>query len=1019
MSTLPFAELNAQSNFSFLYGASHPEEMVEQAEHYGYQAIAITDDCSLSGVVRAHQAAEQRNINLIIGSQFTTDEQCQLVVLAKNLNAYQQLCRFITQARKHSKKGSYQLSLEQFDQGLDQCLVLVKANKNLQAAQLSQLKQQLKQPIYLLLHNDLSQPVSLLDSYRQLAKQHQIECVASINPRMHLANRKKLADILDAIRQHSTVQQAGFLLSSNAERRLLQWSHLQQRYLPEELTRSTALAKQCTFNLKEIRYQYPKDNVPKGYSAQQYLRQLVEAGIKQRFGDNLSTELRTQIEHELALIRELHYEHYFLTIYDIVAYARRQEILCQGRGSAANSVVCYCLNITEVNPQQVGLLFERFISKERDEPPDIDVDFEHQRREEVIQYIYNKYGRDRAALAASIVTYRTRSAINEIGKALAIPAHILHGLNHNIDWRDGNSNTVNKIVQAGLLPENNARSFAELVSQLRGFPRHLSQHVGGFVIAQDKLCDLVPIENAAMPDRTIIQWDKDDLEALHLMKVDVLALGMLSAIRRCLASLSQREQRTISLSDIPQDDKATYDMLCQGDSVGIFQVESRAQISMLPRLKPRNYYDLVIEVAIVRPGPIQGDMVHPYLRRRNGEETVDYPSPEVESVLARTLGVPIFQEQVIKLAMVAAGFSGGEADQLRRAMASWKRNGKLAYFKDKLINGMQARGYPADFAERVFSQIQGFGEYGFPESHSASFALLVYISSWLKCHEPAAFCCALLNSQPMGFYSPSQLIQDIQRHGVTILPIDINQSDWEHSLDYSQHAKGAIRLGLKQIKGLNKGKFAHLLANRPSQGFSHLNQLTQQLDKTSLESLATADAFACLAGHRHQTRWQMSGTEAPLPLFDMPKEAEVNLTAPSEIEDIKQDYLATRLSLRRHPMHLLREHQALKNCYSQTQLHQCKHGQLVKVAGLVVGRQRPGSSADVTFVTLEDETGNSNVIVWSATAKAQRQALISSRLLKVHGRLERCDEVIHIIAGKLEDCSWLLADLSVRSRDFH
>ncbi|MGY5453273.1 error-prone DNA polymerase [Agarivorans sp. MS3-6] len=1018
MNNTLFAELNAQSNFSFLYGASHPEEMVEQAQTYGYQAIAITDDCSLSGVVRAHQAAEPLAIKLIIGSQFTTNEQCQLVVLAKNLVAYQQLCQFITEARKDSSKGCYQVNLAQFDQRLDQCLVLVKANQTRLAEHLSQLKTQLVQPFYLLLHNHLSQPSSLLNGYRQLAKQHNIDCVASLNPRMHIASRKKLADILDAIRQHSTVQQAGFLLSSNAERRLLQWPHLQQRYQPEELSRSAKLAEQCTFSLNEIRYQYPKDNVPQGYSAQQYLRQLVENGVKQRFGDNLSVALRTQIEHELSLISELNYEHYFLTIYDIVAYARQQKILCQGRGSAANSVVCYCLNITEVNPSQVGLLFERFISKERDEPPDIDVDFEHQRREEVIQYIYNKYGRHRAALAASIVTYRTRSAINEIGKALAIPAHILHGLNHNIDWRDGSSNTCQKIIQAGLLPEKNARSFAQLVEQLRGFPRHLSQHVGGFVIAQDKLCHLVPIENAAMADRTIIQWDKNDLEALHLMKVDILALGMLSAIRRCLTSLSEREQRTINLCDIPQDDSATYDMLCQGDSVGIFQVESRAQMSMLPRLKPRNYYDLVIEVAIVRPGPIQGEMVHPYLRRRNGEEAVDYPSPEVEAVLARTLGVPIFQEQVIKLAMVAAGFSGGEADQLRRAMAAWKRNGKLSYFRDKLVNGMQARGYPAAFAERLFSQILGFGEYGFPESHSASFALLVYISSWLKCHEPAAFCCALLNSQPMGFYSPSQLIQDIQRHGVSILPIDINQSDWEHKLDYTHDPKGAVRLGLKQIKGLNKSKFSQLLAKRPSQGFNHLAQLTEQLDKTSLESLASADAFACLAGHRHQTRWQMSGTEAPLPLFPMPEEATVNLAAPSEVEDIKQDYLATRVSLRRHPLHILREHQALKNCYSQAQLHQCKHGQLVKVAGLVVGRQRPGSSADVTFVTLEDETGNSNVIVWSATAKAQRQALVSARLLKVSGRLERCDQVIHIIAGKLEDCSWLLADLSVRSRDF-
>ncbi|GGA94605.1 error-prone DNA polymerase [Agarivorans gilvus] len=1017
MSNIGFAELNAQSNFSFLYGASHPEELVQQAQRYGYQAIAITDECSLSGVVRAHQAAEALAIKLIIGSQFTTEEQCQVVVLAKNLSGYQQLCRLITEARRHSSKGRYQLSLNQFKQNLDQCLVLVKANASLRPEHLAQLSQQLS-PLYLLLHNDLTQPTEVMQAYRQLAKDFEIDCVATLNPRMHLAQRKKLADVLDAIRQHSNVQQAGFKLSSNAERRLLPWPQLQQRYLHEELQRSCLLAAQCQFSLKQISYQYPQDNVPAAYTAPQYLRLLVERGAEQRFPSSLSSKLRQQIEHELSLINQLNYEHYFLTIYDIVAFARRKNILCQGRGSAANSIVCYCLYITEVNPSQVELLFERFISKERNEPPDIDVDFEHQRREEVIQYIYQKYGRERAALAATIVTYRTRSAINEIGKALAIPEPILYQLNQHIDWRDKTSSTTTKILQAGLLPEHHAHNFAQLVEQLRGFPRHLSQHVGGFVIAQEQLCDLVPIENAAMAERTIIQWDKDDLEALHLMKVDVLALGMLSAVRRCLDSLSQREQRSFSLSDIPQDDSRTYDMLCRGDSVGVFQVESRAQMSMLPRLKPRNYYDLVIEVAIVRPGPIQGDMVHPYLRRRNGEETIDYPSAEVQEVLARTLGVPIFQEQVIKIAMVAADFSGGEADQLRRAMASWKRNGKLVYFREKLINGMCQRGYSKDFAERLFSQIQGFGEYGFPESHSASFALLVYISAWLKCHEPAAFCCALLNSQPMGFYSPSQLLQDAQAHGVKILPIDINHSHWEHSLDYSQDAKGAIRLGLKQVKGLHRQRLSTLLAKRPQQGFNQLFEITSSLDKTSLELLASADAFASLAGHRHQSRWQMSGSEAPLPLFAMPEEAFVHLSPPSEFADIQQDYLSTQVSLRRHPLALLRSHQALKNCYTRAQLTDCQHGQLVKVAGLVVGRQRPGSAADVTFVTLEDETGNSNVVVWSASAKAQRQVLVSSRLLKVYGRLERSDEVIHIIAGRLEDCSHLLADLSIRSRDF-
>ncbi|RKF13766.1 DNA polymerase III subunit alpha [Alginatibacterium sediminis] len=1016
-----FAELNARSNFSFLFGASHPHELVNRAKQLDYQAIAITDECSLSGVVRAYQACQESQLKLIVGSEFKLNQHGSFVLLVTSQLAYQQLCALITLARRRSGKGSYSIELEDL-RIANQCLCLWAAPAQPSLQSLAFIKQN-QSRCFMLLGETLNQPQQGLSNQRRLAQELGIECLASTQARMHHASRKPLADVLDAIRNHTTVQAAGQILQSNAEQRLLPLSTLEQRFHPQEIELSLKLSQRCQFCLSELKYQYPDDLVPEGEDASDYLRKLVSEGAAKRYPNAIPSAVQAQLKHELELIDEMQYCHYFLTIFDIVRFAKQREILCQGRGSAANSVVCYCLGITEVDPTKVNLLFERFISRERNEPPDIDVDFEHQRREEVIQYIYQKYGRERAALAATIISYRSRSALRQVAKALAIEEHRVVQLLSEIDWRDKSTSCYQKIVASQAVAISIRERYASLVEQLIGFPRHLSQHVGGFVIAKTSLSHLVPVENAAMVDRTIIQWDKDDLEALHLMKVDILALGMLSAIRRCLALMSERDHKTYQLSDIPREDSKTYDMLCEGDSVGVFQIESRAQINMLPRLRPRNYYDLVIEVAIVRPGPIQGDMVHPFLRRRQKLEAVDYPSDSVKSVLERTLGVPIFQEQVIKIAMVAANFSGGEADELRRAMASWKRNGKLDYFKHKLLDGMLNNGYELEFAERLFSQIQGFGEYGFPESHAASFALLVYISSWLKCHEPAAFCCALLNSQPMGFYSPSQLLQDAKRHGVEILPVDINYSHWDSSLVHrqprgAQQASSAIRLGIRLVKGLHREKFIALLEQRPERGFVDLELLKRHLDATSLESLASADALLSLAGNRHQARWQMAGYEPPLVIGADIIEQAVELSAPKEVESVLQDYRTTGLSLRRHPMAILRAHPKLKNYRNSQQLFQGKHGQLVKVAGLVVGRQRPGSSADVTFVTLEDETGNINVVVWSATAKAQRSTLINAKLMMVHGVLEREAKVIHIIAGKLIDNSNLLEKLNLPSRDF-
>jgi len=1038
--TPAYAELHCLSNFTFLRGASHPEDLVAQAVKLGYEALAITDECSLSGVVRAHIKAKSLNFNLIIGSEFFFKEGLHLVLLAVNRESYGQLSRLISLSRREAEKGQYHLDYALFENNCPtQCLALwFCSNKKIVDDELAFLNRLFHQRLWvaaelLINGNDKNQLAFL----QQLAKKYQLPLCASGNVHMHCREQQMLQDTITAIRLNEPVSRLGRALYTNAERYLRTRKKLQALYPAVLLEETINIANKCHFSLDELRYDYPKEVVADGYTAQSWLRFLVEAGAKKRWPSGASEKVLNLIQHELELISELSYEPYFLTVYDIVKFAKERNILCQGRGSAANSVVCYCLGITEVDPSRMSVLFERFISKERNEPPDIDVDFEHERREEVIQYIYQKYGRTRAALAATVITYQPRSAIRDVGKALGLSLDQVDRLAKNIYWWDNNSVNTERLLEVGFSPDNPViKQLIYLVGLILGFPRHLSQHVGGFVISQGQLCELVPIENAAMQNRTVIQWEKNDLEALGLLKIDILALGMLSAIRKALTYISHMKNRPFGLSDIPAEDLAVYQMMQQADTVGVFQIESRAQMSMLPRLKPASYYDLVIQIAIVRPGPIQGDMVHPYLLRRSGKQPVTYPSESVKTVLERTLGIPIFQEQVMQLSMVAAGFSAGEADQLRRCMAAWKRKGGLEIFEGKLLQGMAGRGYDAEFAAQIVRQIRGFGDYGFPESHSASFALLAYASSWLKHYYPAAFTCALLNSAPMGFYAPAQLIADVKRHQVEVREVDVCFSDYDCMLESTHgqtvlaagESQAALRLGLRLIKGLSKPGAERLVTARrlamsehkPLTGVQDLASRAQ-LNTADLEALAAADALRGLAGNRHRAYWQVSGVEKALPLFEVPQfqETDVMLRQPSVGENVVADYAAIGLSLKRHPVALLRRRLSLAGTKTAAELWGLPNGVVTKVAGLVVGRQRPGTASGVVFVTLEDETGFVNVVVWPAFAEAQRKPLIKSKLLAVSGTVQQEAGVLHLIAGRLEDLSDWLGDLCVQSRDFH
>ncbi len=1011
-----YAELHCLSNFTFLRGASHPGELITRAIELGYKALAITDECSFSGLVRAHVAARGSNLKLIVGSECRFSDGFRLVILATDRSSYGDLSRLVSHARRAAEKGSYTLHRTDLETHAPRgCIALWLPSPEDGPADGAWLRALFGNKVWIAveLHRRADDDVRL-EQLVGLSERCGIPLVASGDVHMHCRSRRMLQDTLASIRFGRPLAEMGYSLFPNAERHLRPRSVLARLYPRELLDETLKIADCVNFSLDELRYEYPNEIVPAGYSSATWLHELTYKGAERYWPEGVPEKVVRLLEHELKLIGELQYEAYFLTVHDVVDFARSQGILCQGRGSAANSAVCYCLGITAVDPSRMNLLMERFISRERDEPPDIDVDFEHERREEVIQYIYRRYGRHRAALAASVTTYRWRSAVRDVGKALGMGLDQVERISRHLHYWDRSVDMNRRLVEAGFEPQNpKIRQLVDIAAQLYGFPRHLSQHTGGFVIARDELVLLVPVENARMPDRTVIQWDKDDLETLGLIKVDVLALGMLTAVRKSFDLIRGYSGRELSLATVPAEDRATYEMIQRADTIGVFQIESRAQMSMLPRLKPANYYDLVVQVAIVRPGPIAGDMVHPYLKNRSHPERVTYPSDELKTILERTLGVPIFQEQVMQIAMVAAGFSAGEADQLRRSMAAWKKRGGLESFERRLRQGMLARGYDDDFIRRIFKQIKGFGDYGFPESHSASFALLTYVSCWLKCHEPAAFTCALLNSQPMGFYAPAQLVQDVRRHGVEVRPVDVRFSAWESTLEAGRkHGQPAIRLGLQRIKGLQKDVAEKIVEGRPRKAFSSLQELASQCNLVGdeLEKLAAAGALAGLNGDRHRAHWDVAGMEKALPVFGQPKFSEATplLARVSEVEDVTADYRTTGMTLKRHPMALIREALSRQGVGTAEQLWQRRTGSVAKVAGLVINRQRPLTASGVFFVTLEDETGMANLIVWPRTVEAQRVALLSSRMMIVSGIVQKEDGVLHLVVGKIRDGSgWL------------
>ncbi|MFC5488823.1 error-prone DNA polymerase [Dokdonella soli] len=1130
-----YAELHCLSNFSFQRGASSAPELFERAKKLGYAALAITDECSLAGIVRALVAAEASGVKLIVGCEVLLVDGPKLVLLARNRDGYSDLCKLITTGRRRSAKGEYRLAQTDVEQLGDGVLALWSPPHRTkpcdeEAAWISRHFAN-RAWIAVELHRDADDP-SRLATLRALGERHELPLVASGDVHMHVRRRRALQDVMSAIRLGCTVAEAGHALFPNGERHLRCVEDIASLYPPSLLAETLRIAALCTLDLRKLDYRYPSEVVPQGLHAIEHLRDLTWKGAAERWPDGIPADVREQVEKELDLIEYLKYEHFFLTVADIVHWAcgREPPILCQGRGSSANSAVCYCLGITAVTPESGNLLFERFLSKERDEPPDIDVDFEHERREEVIQYVFDKYGRDRAALAATVISYRSKSAVRDVGHALGIPDDQLDALSGLLSRIRSGQPFETVLRESGFDPASRAlRRLFALAGELRGFPRHLSQHVGGFVISDQPLHHLVPVENAAMPDRTIIQWDKNDLEEMRLLKVDVLALGMLTALRKCLDLLHAhglwtrpRRGGKPVLQDIPPpDDKASeevYEMICAADTIGVFQIESRAQMSMLPRLKPRNFYDLVVQIAIVRPGPIQGDMVHPYLRRRKGEEKVSYPQSRferesgrgtsaVKGVLERTLGVPIFQEQVMKLIQAVAGFTPGEADQLRRAMAAWGRGGDLEPFREKIRGGMLARGYDEAYYERIFEQIKGFGEYGFPESHSASFANLAWASSWLKHYHPAAFTCALLNSQPMGFYQPSQLIQDAQRHGVHVLPVDVMTSEWDCTLEpvkpspsamnplhekaqinarvkpsplsslggegwvrgrgsevsqavvpeaptsrhpassengirdacghrvsmpfstptmkpLGEREQAALRLGLREVRGLSEDVATRLVTARREAPFHDVADMTRRARVSAPERARLADAGALqnLSGHRYRARWEAAGAELPAPILEnaVITEARVTLRSPSLREDVMTDYATLGLSLTQHPLSLVRDELARRRVSpASVTTDSANRGRPLRCAGLVTVRQHPGTAKGVTFVTLEDETGQVNVVVWRALAQKQHRVLLESTVMAVDGVLEASDGVHHLIAKRLHDFSALLPEFSFASRDFH
>ncbi len=1061
-----YAELQVTTNFSFLRGASHPEELAVRAAELGHHAIAVTDRNTLAGVVRGYLGAKGAGIRIIIGVRLDfADDTPSLLCLPTDRTAYARLSRLLTIGKRRAAKAECRLTADDlfapdgiFACGEGQVLIAIPSGtpKSEFFRFLNRMRDDLESKNYLaashLYRGDDARRIAHL---AEIARQTGVPMVATNDVRQHAPERRELADVLTCIREHCTIDTAGRRLDANAERHLKPAHEMARlfRDYPDAIARTVEIAQKCRFSLEELRYEYPAEPVPAGRTPDAELAHLAWTGAAGRYPDGIPEKVRAQIEHELALIAELRYASYFLTVHDIVRFARSRGILCQGRGSAANSAVCYCIGITAVDPARLDLLFERFISAERNEPPDIDVDFEHERREEVMQYIYTKYGRERAGLAATVISYRSRSSLREVGKALGLNEDTVAALSGQV-WGWSNNGVPDDVVRSlGLDPRDHRLGLAlRLTRELIGFPRHLSQHVGGFVITRDRLDELVPIENAAMEDRTVIEWDKDDLDALGILKVDVLALGMLTCVRKAFELLENHYDRPLELATVPPEDTAVYDMLCAADSLGVFQVESRAQMAFLPRMKPRNFYDLVIEVAIVRPGPIQGDMVHPYIRRRNGEEPVVFPSKDLENVLGKTLGVPLFQEQAMQIAIVAAGFTPGESDQLRRAMATFRKTGTIHTFHTKMVEGMVERGYERDFAERCFSQIEGFGEYGFPESHAASFALLVYVSSWLKRHYPDVFATALLNSQPMGFYAPAQIVSDAREHGVEVRGPDVNFSNWDNVLEEISEAqpsplmgeglgggvyppptpshKGmgkqmsyALRLGYRQIKSMNEDAARAIAAARPEGGYASVEDVWRRagVNSAALVALAEADGFTSLGLERREALWAIRAlghngreTLASLPLFagvelrdNVPK-SRISLPAEAPGEVVANDYAAIRMSLKHHPLALLRDQLDGMDVVVARDLREQPHNSRLTTAGLILVRQRPGSANGVVFLTLEDETGVANVIVWPDVFKRFRKVILSSRLIRITGKLQREGFVTHLIAEKIADLSYRL-----------
>ena len=1030
--TPAYAELHCLSNFSFQRGASSADELFERARQQRYHALAITDECSLAGIVRALQASEKHAVPLVVGSEMQVTDGPRCVLLVETQRGYQHLCALITRARRRAPKGEYRVEPEDFDEPLDGLLALWLPGANPDERQARWLHSKFPQRTWVAveLHRGPDDRARL-ESLLALSHSLGLPAVASGDVHMHVRKRRALQDTMTAIRLRVPVSDAGAALFPNGERHLRTRPALAALYPAALMDESVRIAQRCTFSLRDIDYRYPRELVPAGHTPASWLRELTEQGIRARWEKNATeaahrAEATRLIEKELTIIGRLGYEAYFLTVHDIVRFARSRSILCQGRGSAANSAVCYALGITELEPGRMNLLFERFVSEERKEPPDIDVDFEHERREEVLQYVFERYGRDRAALAAVAISYRGRSAVRDVARALGLPPDQIDELARTMDRWSGEAPMPEYLRERGFDPDSPImQRVIVLTTQLIGFPRHLSQHPGGFVISEHSLSTLVPVENAAMPGRTVLQWDKDDLDELGLIKVDCLALGMLTCMRKTFDLLRASGRRDIGLDDIPADDAATFAMIQAADTVGVFQIESRAQMAMLPRLKPRCFYDLVIQVAIVRPGPIQGDMVHPYLRRRSEAEPVTYPSEKLRAVFERTLGVPLFQEQVMQLAIEAAGYTPGAADQLRRSMAAWKRHGGMEHHRRELVDGMLRNGYPQDFAERIFEQIRGFGSYGFPESHAASFALIAWASSWLKCHEPAAFAAALINSQPMGFYSPSQIVQDVRRHGVRVHPVDVRYSGWDCALEpVNASSQPAVRLGLRLIDGFNRAAALRIETAGSRAAFTDATDLCQRarLDARERGLLADAGALRGLLGHRHKARWAVAGVEAQRPLFEdieATAEAAVALPLPTVEDDVRTDYAMLGLTLGRHPLALLRPRLRARRYRRSGELRSLPHGRSVAFAGLVTLRQRPGTASGVTFLTLEDEDGLVNVVVWRHVAEQQRRELLESKLMAVQGRIETQQGVQHLIARRLLNLNALLGPLATSSRDFH